>query len=636
MRSLHPRRVRYLSACLTMPLAAMSLAAMSLAAMSLAAMSLAAMSLAATSLAATATGQADASAPASNAVRGVVWSPSLQPIPNAMVTVRALDWSVLKEIKTDDSGKFLISGLSTPSVYCCATAPGLHSSCQLTATASSQTPAYIDIRLFAAALIRGVVKDDAGNPVKGAQVIGAFDQAASLLHQGRLDEATTDEKGFFALTKVPLGDIVVRASADGFEFSQSEVYLRGDREVNIVMRRGKGRDLVVTVEGVSKERLADVRCSLSVRRQYPEPAMLLPQRLLQGSLNANGEWVVSGLPRDVALSMITVSAPGMHFDKQSQTVAAGKSGKVTFKLESITEPKLEPDVPDDEVPGEVKNPTLYGVLLDEKRRPMSRMQVMVLCTGTETRTAVTDEKGRFASNAKYKPGSSVSFSIHDPDWVLLNKNTSWYWPSQSVRFEYVTDMVATLTATPATKFSGKVTASRGVDVSGLLVVLESAEPGSGSVGSRMSLGQTMTDVDGKFLIDGLPHLKEPAWLVITGMRGVGAAGPYKTKGKRLVKNVKLKLLKPVMVTGTAVDKKGKPIPGARIRLIESSNRSVRLLYYGLDTLCDTEGRFAYRGIKPGEYTLQVRIRGTKVVASSKSFKVGQRRSIDKKLKVTGR
>ncbi|MGK0264284.1 MAG: hypothetical protein ACI8UD_002944, partial [Planctomycetota bacterium] len=40
--------------------------------------------------------------------------------------------------------------------------------------------------------------------------------------------------------------------------------------------------------------------------------------------------------------------------------------------------------------------------------------------------------------------------------------------------------------------------------------------------------------------------------------------------------------------------------------------------------------------KPDEYTLQVRIRGPKVVESSKSFKLGQRRSLDKKLKVTGR
>ncbi|MFT6079634.1 MAG: protocatechuate 3,4-dioxygenase beta subunit [Planctomycetota bacterium] len=91
-----------------------------------------------------------------------------------------------------------------------------------------------------------------------------------------------------------------------------------------------------------------------------------------------------------------------------------------------------------------------------------------------------------------------------------------------------------------------------------------------------------------------------------------------------------------MVTGTAVDKKGDPIPGARIRLIESNGSSGRPSYFGLDTLTDTEGRFAFCGMKPDEYTLQVRIRGPKVVESSKSFKLGQRRSLDKKLKVTGR
>ncbi|MFT7536639.1 MAG: hypothetical protein ACI85K_002593 [Hyphomicrobiaceae bacterium] len=645
MRSLHPRRVQSLSAGLTMALAM-------------------------TALAMTATGQADANAPASHAVRGVVWSPTLEPVPNATVTLRAADWSVLKAAKTDASGAFLISGLTKLPAYCCATAPGLHSGCELTPSAystaslfpsasfpstsfpsasrpsapspaasspasaqppESQSPVYVDIKLYAAARIRGVVKDDAGNPVKGAQVIAAFDHASSLLQRGQLEEATTDDKGYFSLAKVPLGDITVRASADGFEYSQSEVYLRGDREVTVVMQRGKGRDLVVTVKGVPKERLADVSCSMSIHRPYPEPAMILPQRLLKGSLDANGEWVISGLPLNVELSMIKVSAPGMHFDKQWQTVAAGKNGKVTFELDSSNAPKLAP-----QVPGNVENPTLHGVLLDEKRRPMSDMQVLVYSTGTDARHAVTDELGRFASNAKYTPGARISFSIHNPDWVLLDDEPSYYRPSQTVRIEYVTDMVATLTATPATKFSGKVTASRGVDVAGLLVVLESAEPGSGSAGTRMTLGRATTDIDGKFLIEGLPSLKEPAWFVISGMRGVGTAGPYKTKGKQLVKNVRLKLRKPVMVTGTAVDKKGDPIPGARIRLIKPNGRSGRLSYFGLDTLTDAEGRFAFCGMQPDEYTLQVRIRGPKVVESSKSFKLGQRRSLDKKLKVTGR
>ncbi|MGK0300466.1 MAG: hypothetical protein ACI89X_001336 [Planctomycetota bacterium] len=602
------------------------------------------MALLTMALAATATGQAGAKAPADStpadnrpadkAVRGVVWSPSLKPVPDATVTVRAADWSVIKETKTDSSGKFLITGLSALSTYCCATAPGLHLGCELTPTSSLKNPAYVDIKLFAAALIRGVVKDDAGNPVKGAQVIAAFDHAGSLLQPGQLKEATTDEKGYFALSNVPLGDILVRASADGFELSESEVYLRGDREVNVVMKPGKGRELLVIVKGVPKDRLADVRCSLSVRRPYPEPAMALPNRLLQGSLDTNGEWLVTGLPPDVTLSMINVSARGMQFDQDSQTVAPGMNGKVTFKLKSTNAPKSAP-----ELPGNVKNPTLHGVILDEKLRPLSGMPVMVYCMRIGVQNTVTDELGRFACNAKYKPGESVTFSIHNPDWVLLDENASIYWgPSQSVRVEYVTDMVTTLTATPATKFSGKVTASRGVDVAGLLVELEAADPGSGSIGSRTSLGRATTDEDGKFLIEGLPHLKEPAWLVINGMRGIATAGPYKTKkkGKRLVNNVRMKLVKPVMVTGTAVDKKGRPIPGARVRLIEYGGKAAGLSYGGLYTLSDTEGRFAFRGMRPNEYMLQVRIRGAKVAVSSKPFKVGQRRSLDKKLKVTDR
>lgn len=616
MRSLPPLVVRHLTACLAMSMAVPSMAVPSMAVLA---------------MTAPAAGQASAKAPVDRTVCGVVWGPSLEPVANAAVTLRGADWGVLKKGKTDSAGRFSISGLASRPAYCCATAPGLHSGCELTPASQPGSPAYVDIKLFAAALIRGVVKDDAGNPVKDARVIAAFDHAGTLFDIGSIEEATTTEKGYFVLPKVPLGDIVVRASADGFVLGQSEVLLRGDREVDVVMQRGKGRTLSVIVKGVPKDRLAEVRCSLSVRGPYPQPTMLLPRRLLEGSLDENGEWLVTGLPRDVALSMIRVSAPGMRFDKQSQSVPAGENGKLTFELKSVTAPKAAP-----RLAGEVEDPTLHGVLLDEKKRALRGVQVTLSSTSTGVRYAVTDERGRFACNASYKPGESVSFSVRDPDWVLSDDDDSMYWVSQAVRREYVTDMLATLTATAATKFSGKVRAARGVDVTGLRVAVETVMRGSGSSGERMFLGETTTDADGEFLVEGLPPLKEPAWLVIGGMRGVAAAGPYKVKSKRFVKNVRLKLRKPVMVTGTAVDKKGKPIAGARIRLVESGGDATRSLYGGLHTLTDGEGRFAFRGMKPGEYLLQVRIRGAKVVASSKSFKVGLRRSLEKTVKVTGR
>ena len=87
---------------------------------------------------------------------------------------------------------------------------------------------------------------------------------------------------------------------------------------------------------------------------------------------------------------------------------------------------------------------------------------------------------------------------------------------------------------------------------------------------------------------------------------------------------------------TIVDRAGKPIPGARLTLAASEGK-VEGTLLDAHTLSDAKGRFAFRGMKAGEYVIEARVRGAEVAAKTKSFEISEkRRSIEQQIKVPGK
>jgi hypothetical protein len=52
-------------------------------------------------------------------------------------------------------------------------------------------------------------------------------------------------------------------------------------------------------------------------------------------------------------------------------------------------------------------------------------------------------------------------------------------------------------------------------------------------------------------------------------------------------------------------------------------------------LTDAKGRFAFRVMKTGQYSLQVRVRGLDVAGKSEPFDIGKKGPTDHKIKVAG-
>ena len=588
--------------------------------------------------------------PGRASVTMTVYGPLLEPVPNAAVTVRRSDWSPIKQGKTDGSGQFFFAGDEGRWFYCCATAPGLDVGCEFTRPLTRESPLHVEVRLFAAATIRGTVRDEKGKPVAGAEVIHAFDNSALMFFKGETEAVTSDEFGAFLLSRVPLGDIAVRASAEGFELGETLVYLREDATVDVVLKRGKGRELVVAVEGVPVERLQDIECRMFVSRPYPQPQMRVPPRLERGRFDQKGQCVISGLPREPELSMIRLEAGGMRFHPQWQKVEPGKDGRVTFRLDAITGPRpgpapavaepaapaaAEPEPePGPLVPSRVENPTLRGVLRDESGKPRGLTRVRLYADRTGWREAVTAEDGTFAVDAKYEPGDQIAFELRNPDWVLVDKAPQDWMGMGSIWRQYERGRVEDLVVSAAAKVRGIVEAPRGESVAGLSVWLEVGGPNQSSW--RYFAGSGATDAKGAFVIDGFRQPEGDVWLAIRGLCGTAEAGPFKFGGQRTLEGIVLKLQAPHVVTGTIVDRAGKPIPGARLKLLAQPGKVEGSTLGATNTLSDAKGRFAFRGMKAGEYLIEARVRGAEVAAKTKPFEVSaKKRAIDQQIKVPG-
>jgi protocatechuate 3,4-dioxygenase beta subunit len=100
-----------------------------------------------------------------------------------------------------------------------------------------------------------------------------------------------------------------------------------------------------------------------------------------------------------------------------------------------------------------------------------------------------------------------------------------------------------------------------------------------------------------------------------------------------LEGVELKLDPPLEVTGLVIGKSGKPVPGARVALVAAEEKDGVMPGRDL-TLSDAQGRFAFKGMGAGTYTLDVTVRGDEVAVKTKPFGVSdKKRSSDQKVKV---
>jgi len=172
----------------------------------------------------------------------------------------------LAETKTSTGGMFSLRGVSLVAtrLRVWATAPGKVAAYDRVSVSASRRPHTAFLRLWDAGEITGRIVDEKGEPVEGAQVCAAFNVARGFgfAPQG---EAVTGKDGRFALWKIPLGYITVRATAKGRSVTTTQTSLRDKAEIELVMKEGPGVSLEVKVLDVEGKALPGASVSHAVR-----------------------------------------------------------------------------------------------------------------------------------------------------------------------------------------------------------------------------------------------------------------------------------------------------------------------------------------------------------------------------------
>lgn len=185
----------------------------------------------------------------------------------------------------------------------------------------------------------------------------------------------------------------------------------------------------------------------------------------------------------------------------------------------------------------------------------------------------------------------------------------WQRNFDSLSFEITPQMTpVTIVAERGVRIQGRVLDPKGKPVAGATVAPALTGTGNSLTGdTRFSI---MTNAKGEY--DGLfPAGHNRDWNLIAhdGPYGEwrhwanGSCAPFKTIAGQHIKNLTLKLARPVVVTGQVVDKAGHPVSHAEVRAVQADRRGNR--YYDPTVETDTRGRFALRFVAPGRHFIQV-------------------------------
>ncbi len=354
----------------------------------------------------------------------------------------------LAKSRTDGEGYFVLGNIpvSANSVRVFATAPGLSRGSDHTSINSSHLASRVDIRLWDADTIRGRVVDANGQPISGVKVT-ASNESSRVFGGDSQGEDITDQEGRFEMTKVPLGEITVRAWAPRHVIASTVFWHADETEgVELALAKGKGVTLAVQVKGLPE----GVKASLSVRPYSDGSFQILPAPM-NGGLDAAGRWELAGLP-DYRFD-VRVRAEGYSFNPRRRRVEPGnKSHELEFTV--------------------VKDETnvLSGTLRDQAGKPLAGQRLQCRASNGGRRTeAKTAEDGSFSIQSPLAPGAQAMIYLLDSSFVPVPKKPV---ANQSFRarplssYEFVVDPKVSLeiVAQPAASVSGVLrdTTGRGI------------------------------------------------------------------------------------------------------------------------------------------------------------------------------
>lgn len=420
----------------------------------------------------------------------------------------------------------------------------------------------VEIQLPPSGKVTGVVTDEDGNHIEGAEVylrMGGFPPTKSREHYAR-----TDAEGAFEITGFTPGE-TLNLWADHAEFAKQSVSVTPtDAGARMKIQLARGASVLGTVRDAAGSPKATQQITLF--QNFMEPRVTFT--------DANGNYRFAAVPEggwQVRLGAFTNQSSGTQ---KGITVGATGDVRMDFDMAGV----------DGVVRGTVSR----------AGKPLAGAQVTIIDgRGAGQITSVkTDAQGNYEV-LDVQPGRFTAF-VQGADGASTTDAGSFPEGAKEARLDISLGTCAV---------RGLLVDPEGEPVAGAWVQIESTEEG-GSVWEKIA-AQVTSRNDGTFTATGLDAGRYRVRANHTALSQF-LTGAF-TVGEGQTHDVgSLNMIRGASITGRVTDDEGRAIEDATITLTDEAGRSVFL--FSMSTT-GSDGRYALEGVTPGRYTIGFEAKG---------------------------
>jgi hypothetical protein len=468
---------------------------------------------------------------------------------------------------TDGAGRFSVEGLAPGSYDVVVTAQGFAMLSRRGLTVASGERFSIELKLTGTGAAEGQVRDSAGQPVVGAQVVSSNSFGGTL--DGSPGEARTDTEGHYRLEGLPAGSVSITARRAGATI--------GVRQVVEVTEGGTAQlDFIVeetgTVEGRVRAARGDLPSDPLMVLAYPQGGNgFVPMDFRPIAVDVTGAFQLTLQPGTYELRVST--AEGWPFGHAVSTTVDVKGGG-TVQVELLWQSDAR------------ERDELRGVVLEPDGTPSPRAFVTLLpdegIQGPRM-NAPADAQGRFSfSLSEEEAAGAVRMK-------LVARNGGRVGEVRGVK---PGEQGLAVRLRPAASLRGRVVrASGGAPVKGFTLSAEPQDP------RNFLFDHATWEFPGdRFELPDIPA--EPVRLTVRtadGLGGMALVSPGSGDVPELEISVKgtAGVRGRVLAGGTE-----QPVPGALVLVV--GDRPL-----DLEAAAGADGRFTLEGVSPGKRTLFV-------------------------------
>ncbi len=246
-------------------------------------------------------------------------------------------------------------------------------------------------------------------------------------------------------------------------------------------------------------------------------------------------------------------------------------------------------------------PALVGLVLGASGDPVSGATVRVL-TQRAGETVLFPLRDRFTSNERgefhFTAPEGASVEARHPTHGMARARVSEE-TLRTRRLELRFPAEAEISSLSEARLEGRVLAPDGTGISGALVSAASATSAYPRVFGEPGGYQTIAEEDGSFTLEGL----EPGVYDVSGMAaGLATARAFDVRVP--ASGLVLRLEEGGALVGRVTEEGGAPVP-AFVVDVRKQHSALEWLSFAQSRFIDAEGHYAFRGLTPGRYLLQV-------------------------------